>query len=192
MRKPRPSFRPRVETLEEICAPSVTVLENTPYIFSPANFGVSNPSDPSAPASMSIANLPMFGALTDASAGIFNTISSSLTIDSGTQIYANFAIGGSEGMWDISGFGGGIASGGTLIMSSVYLGYNSALNEGGGLFSNGASRLTSVDIEYNGTTDYRNGKGGGIYVHSGNTTLVSGCIVANHTSGVNGTYFRPK
>ena len=62
LRNRRSSFRPMVETLEDRCVPAVTVLENVPYVFTPADFGI---SDPNQSGSISINSSPGFGTLTN-------------------------------------------------------------------------------------------------------------------------------
>jgi predicted outer membrane repeat protein len=69
-------------------------------------------------------------------------------------------------------------------MSYVALCDNTSLTEGGGLYTRGAATLTNVDIEDNKATDPLNGKGGGIYVRLGTTTLVTGCTVFDNTAAV--------
>jgi CSLREA domain-containing protein len=113
--------------------------------------------------------------------GIFNTENAQLTILSGSQIYANNAVGGGPGY---SGRGGGIANLGTLIMSNTLLGWNTSVAEGGGLFTNGDATLTTVSIQNNQATGSADAKGGGIYVRRGTTTLVSGCTVSNNSDDV--------
>jgi hypothetical protein len=114
---------------------------------------------------------------------IFNALGGLLTIDGGTQIYTNWAVGGA-GVYP--GRGGGIANYGTLTMSDLYLGLNTSVAEGGGLFTSGTATLTNVSVLNNQATGANNGKGGGIYVLSGTTTLVSGCTVSGNRAAWEG------
>jgi hypothetical protein len=111
--------------------------------------------------------------------GIYNKVGGQLTINSGSEIYSNNAIGFGAAN---AGRGGGIANWGTLTMSDVYLGWNTSVQEGGGLFSNGDATLTNVTIEYNQATSGTRGKGAGIYLRSGTLTLVSGCTISGNTA----------
>lgn len=126
--------------------------------------------------------------------GIYNGVVGRLTIDTGSQVSGNSAIGN-----PLTSRGGGIANEGWLTMSDAFLENNNSNNEGAGLYNRAIAfseaTLTNVSIQNNWTTDATTGKGGGIYLDSGTVTLVSGCTVAGNTSAVqgggNGISWRP-
>ncbi len=122
----------------------------------------------------------IFSNRASAGGGIYNIANGQLTITGNTWISGNtatgtFALG--------SGYGGGIANLGIAILLDVTITDNTSLREGGGIFSDATTTLTNVYIYDNRATDRDTGKGGGIYVRQGTTTLVSGCTLLENRSG---------
>jgi hypothetical protein len=125
--------------------------------------------------------------------GIFNRAASDgrqgrLIVENGSDISGNTANGLSGTPVSSRGRGGAIANYGTLTLSNASLWYNTSLNGGGGLFTNGDATLTNADLEENSATSTGRGKGGGIYVLAGTTTLVSGCTVYENYGGWTDNY----
>jgi predicted outer membrane repeat protein len=114
--------------------------------------------------------------------GIYNNSPGSVGITSGTNIEGNNA----TGVGFLSGRGGGIYTGpGTfLYMNGSFLDGNTSVSEGGGCFSRGNVQFQDVSIQGNRATDASTGKGGGVYVRSGTTELISGCLVVDNYSEV--------
>jgi len=109
--------------------------------------------------------------------GVANTTGASVTVDTGSSIYANVSVL----------FGAGVYNAGTLSMSSATLSTNQSSIRGGGLHNEaGTATLTSVSITSNSVLI--NGNGGGIFVQPGSTvTLAGGCTVSGNTVGAGGS-----
>lgn len=78
--------------------------------------------------------------------------------------------------------GGGIANGGTLVLSDSVISNNNATGIGGGIYNSGT--LTLSDIMVTGNEAGLNG--GGIYNHEAGTLIMTGTVVSGNTTDGNG------
>ncbi len=112
--------------------------------------------------------------------GIWNSGAAELTIENGTQIINNFALGASS----TSGGGGIFSDGGTLTIRDAFIGDNQstgAAARGGGIFSTGGN-LTISGSTISGNQAQRSG--GGIEVTIGNV-LITGSSINSNEAGYN-------